>query len=169
MFYNLKNANGFKDENGIKFIRKSLINKGSLSRGNFTWTLGLNHPRVAAIIGDSTDGTFMVSTYILAITDYDTLELSFIIFSSATNYSTYSYSSFAAVLVETKKDSSFQYGSVATVIFGSRTLCSLQRFTTKMNSVPSIKLTAHVTSVKLQLIVNVWLSNVTDIGFVACY
>ena len=74
------------------------------------------------------------------------------------------------MLLGTRKCPNLQYGTVASAKFGSRTVCHLQKFTTKMSLVPAIKLTAHVTSrLEYRLLANVWLRNVTDISFEMCY
>ena len=72
------------------------------------------------------------------------------------------------VLRNTPASSSFQYGDLNFGEVASQTICRIFFFKKEMDSVPAIKLATGVHEIELRNYVNVWLKNVSSIGFTAC-
>lgn len=72
------------------------------------------------------------------------------------------------VLKNTVKSSSFQYGDVELGVVASKTKCREIQFNEQMNSIPAIKVNARINNVEIKNFVNIWLKNVSTVGFTAC-
>ena len=72
------------------------------------------------------------------------------------------------VLKNTVKSSSFQYGDVEIGVVASKTKCREIQFNEQMNSIPAIKVNARINNVEIKNFVNIWLKNVSTVGFTAC-
>ena len=72
------------------------------------------------------------------------------------------------VLRNTTKSPSFQYAELRFGEVASQTRCQKFYFEEKMDSTPSIKITAAVDSANLRNYVNVWLKNVSSSSFTVC-
>ena len=72
------------------------------------------------------------------------------------------------ILKNTPTPSSFQYGDLYFGKLASREICRQFSFKHKMVSIPSIKVSASVSNNQITNFVNVWLKNVSTVGFTAC-
>ena len=78
------------------------------------------------------------------------------------------YTSNLFILEGTSKSTTFQYGNISIPLLSSSTICKRQVFDQAMESSPSIKISARVSSYLFKNFVFVWLKNVTNNGFTVC-